>query len=110
VSEFETAIDQWREGERLLRAADPAQRATLERVTERLVAELRKRLGSTFTTTELVALYDQGTSWCLEVAVVVAPDAPWAWDQRVVADAAFGRYVREATDYAGGVRIESERV
>lgn len=110
MSRFETAIDQWREGQRRLRAADPAQRHTLERVTERLVAELRKRLGSTFTTSELVALYDQGTSWCLDVAVAVAPGAPWAWDQRIVADAAFARYVRDATDYAGGVRIESEQV
>jgi hypothetical protein len=110
VSTYETAIDQWREGERRVRNADPAQRHTLERVTERLVAELRKRLGSTFTTSELVELYDRGTSWCLDVAVAVAPGAPWAWDQRVVADAAFARYLRDANDYAGGVWIQSEQV
>ena len=110
VSTYETAIDQWREGERRLRAADPAERQTLERVVERIVAELRKRLGSTFTTAELVALYDRGTGWCLDIAVAVAPGAPWAWDQRVVADAAFARYVRDATDYAGGVRIEAEQM
>jgi hypothetical protein len=34
----------------------------------------------------------------------VAPDEPYAWDARTVADAAFGRYLREATDFAGGRR------
>jgi hypothetical protein len=29
--------------------------------------------------------------------------------QRIVADAAFGRYVREAVDYAGGRRMEAPR-
>ena len=32
----------------------------------------------------------------------VAPEDPWAWDAGVVVDAAFARYLREATDYAGG--------
>jgi len=41
----------------------------------------------------------------VDLAVSVAPGAPWAWDQRIVADAAFARYVREATDYAGGRRM-----
>ena len=104
---FETAIDQWREGERRLTAAQPAQRPALERVIDRIVAELRRRLGSTFTTDELVALYERdGTGWCLDVAVVAAPNAPWAWEARTVADAAFARYVREASDFAGGRRLE----
>ena len=36
-------------------------------------------------------------------------DSPWSalcLDGRVVADAAFGRYVREAADFAGGRRID----
>ena len=40
----------------------------------------------------------------MQTAMNVAPDAPWAWDSSVVADAAFGRYLREASDYAGGRR------
>ena len=67
--------------------------------------ELRRRLGGSFTTDELADLYDAGTDWTLDLAVNVAPGAPWAWDQRIVADAAFARYVREATDYAGGRRM-----
>jgi len=105
--QFETAIHQWRDGERRLADARPAQRRTLERVTDRIVAELRRRLGGTFTADELVALYDRGTSWCLDLAVRTAPDAPWAWDPRVVVDAAFARYLREAADYAGGRRVEA---
>jgi hypothetical protein len=104
---FETAMQQWREGERRLAAADPPYRLALERVTERLVAELRRRLGGSFTTAELAELYDRGTSWVLDLAVATAPDAPWAWDARVVGDAAFARYVREAADFAGGRRVES---
>jgi hypothetical protein len=103
---FETAIHQWRDGERRLADAPPAHLPALELVTERIVAQLRRRLGGTFTTEELVQLYEQGTGWCLDVAVAVAPAAPWAWDVRTVADAAFARYLREATDFAGGRRRE----
>ncbi len=79
------------------------------RVTEAIHAELRRRLGGAFTTAELVDLYELGTDWCLDLAARVAPDAPWAWDSRTVADAAFARYVREALDYAGGRRTETMR-
>jgi len=48
----------------------------------------------------------RGTGWCLDVAYAAAPGAPWAWDMRIVADAAFARYVREAADFAGGRRLE----
>jgi hypothetical protein len=77
----------------------------MERVTDAVVVELRRRLGGPFTTDELVALYDGGTSWVTDVAVRVAPDDPEAWDVRVVGDAAFARYLREASDFAGGRRI-----
>jgi hypothetical protein len=101
---FENAIYQWQQGERRLQAA-PAQRGTqLERVTEALVAELRRRLGGRFNAQELVELYERGTAWCLQAAMKAAPEDPWAWDSGIVVDAAFGRYLREATDYAGGRR------
>jgi hypothetical protein len=101
---FESAIYQWQQGERRMQAA-PADRArTLDRVVDGLVAELRRRLGGGFTADELAAMYDAGTSWCLQVAMRIAPDDPWAWDAGVVIDAAFNRYLREAADYAGGRR------
>jgi hypothetical protein len=101
---FETANYQWQQGERRLRAEPADRRPLLDRVTDALVAELRRRLGGRFSSEELVALYESGTSWCLQVAMTVAPEQPWAWDAGVVTDAAFARYLREAADYAGGRR------
>jgi hypothetical protein len=101
---FETAVEQWQAGQRRLQDAPPDQRATLERVTRRVEDELRRRLGSTFSTDELAALYDEGTTWVSDIAIAAAPEEPFAWDVRVVGDAAFHRYMREAADYAGGRR------
>ena len=102
---YETAVQQWRAGERRLQAAPPEDRRVLDRVVDAIVDELRRRLGGTFTADELAALYDAGTSWCLDIAVTVAPDDPRAWEADTVADAAFARYLREAVDYAGGRRL-----
>ncbi len=102
---FETALPQWEEGERRLRGAPPEHRVVFERVTTRIVDELRRRLGGPFTTDELVDLYDRGgTTWCTGVAVAAAPDHPEAWDATTVGDAAFLRYLRESSDFAGGRR------
>ena len=101
---FESAVYQWHSGERRLREGPPERRAAQERVTAALVAELRRRLGGRFLAQELVELYERGTSWCLQVAMKVAPEEPWAWEAGVVVDAAFARYLREAADYAGGRR------
>ena len=102
---FQTAIYQWREGERRLRDAPPERRRMLERIVDRVVAELRRRLGGRFRSDELVGLYGEGTTWVIEIATRVAPDDPDAWDPRIAADAAFARFLREASDYAGGQRV-----
>ncbi len=105
MSDFETDLLQWRDGERRLADAPPERQAQLERVVDAVVAELRRRLGGPFTAGEVAELYEDGTDWAVEVAVRVAPDDPWAWDPRVVVDAAFARYVRGARDFAGGRRL-----
>jgi len=102
---YETAVQQWRAGERRLQAASGAERRVLDRVVAAIVDELRRRLGGKFTADELAGLYDRVTAWCLDIAVSVAPDDPYAWEADTVADAAFARYLREATDYAGGRRL-----
>ena len=102
---YETASEQWQAGLRRLEGAPFDERPVLEQVTRQVYEELRRRLGSTFTTEELADLYDAGTGWVSDVAIAAAPDAPFAWDVRVVGDAAFGRYVRNAVDYAGGKRL-----
>jgi hypothetical protein len=102
---YESAREQWEAGLDRLANAYPEQAPTLERVTRLIYAELRRRLGGMFTIDELVELYDEGTGWCTDLAVEYAPDEPFAWDARIVADAAFGRYLRSAVDYAGGRRL-----
>ena len=96
---------QWQDGLRRLNEASPDQSRMLERVTAAIEAELRRRLGGAFTADELAELYEQGTDWATDLAVSVAPEDPYAWDARTVADAAFGRYLRAATDFAGGRRL-----
>ena len=106
---LETALPQWEDGQRRLRSADPQDRAVLEYVTGKVVDELRRRLGGPFTAQELVELYDRGTSWCADVALTAAPEHPQAWDTMTVGDAAFARYLREASDFAGGrLRLSAE--
>jgi hypothetical protein len=61
------------------------------------VEELRKRLGSRFTVAELADLYASSPD--------LGADPAW------LVDAAFGRYAREASDYAGGRRLsDPERI
>ena len=104
---YDAAIQQWREGERRLARAERAEARVLERVTQRIYDDLRRRLGGTFSVDELVELYGGGTGWAEALAKQVAPADPWAWDARTVVDAAFARYVREASDYAGGRRLSA---
>ncbi len=99
---------QWQSGERRLAAAPADRQVVFDRVIGEVVAELRRRLGGRFSADELAALYEQGTTWCLELAMLVAPEDPWAWDSSVVVDAAFSRYLREAVDYAGGRLVPAE--
>jgi hypothetical protein len=105
---FETANYQWQQGERRFAAAPPERRALLERVIDALVAELRRRLGGRFSADELADLYEQGAAWYLPIAMNIAPEDPWAWEAGIVTDAAFARYLRDATDFAGGRRTLSE--
>jgi hypothetical protein len=107
---FDELIGLWLDGQRRLAAADPSDRAAMERVRDQIVQELRRRLGGPFTTADLAALYtDQGPDWTFDLATRVAPRAPAAWDVPVVAGAAFARYAREASDFGGGRRLEDER-
>jgi len=109
VLRFDDVIGLWREGQRRLRDADPALRPALERVTDAVVDELRRRIGGSFTTEELARYYGEaGTDWIFDIAVRAAPGVPEAWDLSTVVGAAFARYVREAGDYAGGARVARE--
>jgi hypothetical protein len=103
---YEDLIGLWQDGQRRMAEAEPAERAAMERVVDELVVQLRRRLGGPFTVSELAQLYiEQGTDWCFDVAVRVAPTAPAAWDLTAVAGTAYARYAREAIDYTTGRRL-----
>ena len=90
MAEFEQLIGLWEEGRRRLDDVDPRDRPSVNRVVDELVLELQRRLGGPFTTDELAGLYlREGTDWCFDIAVRVAPSTPEAWDLTTVAGAAF---------------------
>jgi hypothetical protein len=101
---IENAIFQWEEGYRRLQAArsDPSPYRTLGRMVMAVEEELRKKLGSSFSTAELVAVYADGTDWALERSLEAAPEDSAAWDTATAVDAAFYLYMRQAVDFAGG--------
>ena len=94
----ENALFQWEEGARRLSQAPEVESADLDRAVSAVLDELRRRLGSSFTVEELAALYGGGVDWAGDIASRHSAGADSAW----VVDAAFGRYAREATDFAGG--------
>jgi hypothetical protein len=95
---LENALFQWREGERRLADTPDPARADLERAVAGVVDALRKRLGSSFILDELADMYGEGTDWATELADRLGAGT----DAAVVVDAAFARYAREASNYAGG--------
>jgi hypothetical protein len=98
------ALYQWEEGYRELRALrDPRERHLADRLIGAIRDELRRRIGVTFTATELADLYGRGTDWCLQIAIDVAPAAEG--DAQSLADAAFWLYLRGAGDFAGGKQL-----
>lgn len=90
----QSALFQWQDGARRVQQAPEDE----DRAVTAVVDALRRRLGSTFTLDELAELYADGVDWAWEIASrrVTGGDASAA------VNAAFFRYAREATDYAGG--------
>ena len=102
---LDNALYQWQSGEARLRDAEPLEQADLERAAAAVGDELRRRLGSSFELEELIALYAGGTEWADDIAARNRAGS----DTGAVVDAAFGRYAREAADFAGGRMRHRER-
>jgi hypothetical protein len=111
---LETARYQWEEGARRLEAAgdDATRHRHLVLLVEAVSDELRRRVGQTFTLTELAEAYERAEDWAREVVVRSLPDPgadarrgggePFRAGVRDVAliqDAAFALYARGASDY-----------
>ena len=95
---IDNARFQWEDGERRIRQADEATSSDLERAVYAVLDALPRRLGSTFTLEELADLYGSGTDWADDIAQRNRAGS----DSAAVVDAAFNRYAREASDFAGG--------
>ncbi len=92
--DVDLARQQWQNGERRV-TANPSLGAQVDLV----LAELRKRVGQTFTLSELANAYDGADDWARDAIDLADPDAPPPLEASTVTDAAFHRYARGATDY-----------
>lgn len=99
--EIEIARREWEEAHAALERETP-DRARYERLLEQVeavVAELRKRVGQTFTLGELAEAYRDAERWTRDAIVEHAPGPGWPRDLALVTGAAFHQYVRGAVDY-----------
>ena len=66
---------------------------------EAVTAELRRRVGQTFTLAELADAYRSSEAWTREAVAEIEPAAGWPRRLATVTDAAFHVYSRGAIDY-----------
>jgi hypothetical protein len=98
----ENARQEWEESHRRLEA-EARDRARYERLLEQVeavTAELRRRIGQTFTLAELARAYGDADRWSREVVAATHPPPGWPRTVSLVEGAAFHLYSRGAIDYA----------
>ena len=99
------ALDQtrreWADGHRRLQPElrESTQGEALADELEAVLAELRKRVGQTFTLAELADAYATADAWSRAAVEETAPASGWARRLATVTDAAFHAYSRGAVDY-----------
>ena len=101
MSLVSVARQEWEEGSRRLEAARddrPRYRQLLE-LLDLVLDELRRRIGQTYTLSELVAAYSDSERWAREVLEERATAATWPRELTLVVAAAFDAYQRGAIDY-----------
>jgi hypothetical protein len=98
---LETARQEWSEATRRIeRARDEHERyRRLLAQVEVVTAELRRRVGQTFTLAELAQTYTASEEWARAAVSERAPTQGWARDLATVTAAAFDAYQLGATDY-----------
>ena len=102
AADVESARRDWEDGYRRLVAVtnDPTASDRLHQQVDAIVAELRKRVGATFTLAQLADAYAASEKWLREAVAEHAPVADWPRTITVAGDAAFHLYARGALDYA----------
>jgi hypothetical protein len=101
--DVQLARQQWEDGRRRIeraRAGDPAAYERLSAQVELVAAELRRRVGQTFTLTQLAEAYDDADDWARDVLEDTRDEDAPPPEASTIADAAFHVYARGASDYA----------
>lgn len=100
-AEVESARRDWEDGHRRLleeaRASDRPERLLAQ--VDVVVAELRRRVGGTFTLRELAHAYAGAERWSRDVVAEQAHAPGWPRTLSLVEAAAFHAYARGAQDY-----------
>jgi hypothetical protein len=101
AADVESARRDWEDAHSQLQEEmrTPARAEPLRLQLEVLTDELRKRVGGTFTLSELAAEYRHAEAWAREVVSERAAGPEWPRTLSVVEGAAFHRYARGAVDY-----------
>jgi hypothetical protein len=99
--DVQLARHQWEDGRRRIEQArsDPEAYARLTEQVELVAAELRRRVGLTYTLAELAQVYDRADDWARDVLDDARDEDAPPPDTATVADAAFHLYARGASDY-----------
>jgi hypothetical protein len=97
------------EAERRVSREPHPRRQLLDDLADAILAELRRQVGRPFVLDELIAFYERGTDWAVDMLTIGAPNDPWAWAPGLAVDTAFSRYARFARDVGGGRRIGQKR-
>lgn len=103
------ALYQWEDGyDRLHEQANGPMGPRVLRAADAIRDELRRRIGATFTASQLAELYAEGTDWCLEAARWAMPEDAVDLDPQAIVDGAFYEHLRGATDFRGGRLVAQE--
>lgn len=102
IANIDLVRDDWEAGHRRLELAsrDETKAAQLRAQVDVISAELRRRVGSTFSLETLAAAYVGADVWVRQAIEEQAPTPGWARTIAMVEDAAFHIYARGAVDYA----------
>jgi hypothetical protein len=101
VIALESTRREWEQSHERLEAA-AGDRARYERLLELVdvvTSELRRRVGQTYTLSELARAYGEADHWALHAVSDAAPPRGWPRELAIVTGAAFHAYARGATDY-----------
>ncbi len=101
TADVESARRDWEDGYRRLTGAanDPVESDRLHQQVDAILAQLRKRVGATFTMAQLAEAYAHSEPWLWEAVDEHAPVPGWPRTVTVAGDAAFYLYARGALDY-----------